>query len=69
MGQLAIEKDTIRKKHWQENWRIGTFKKWFTQIRALFGMINQMNTKKRQTSRDRAARDKLIQSCRIQQES
>jgi hypothetical protein len=32
-GQLAIQKDTIRKKHWQERWRIGTFKKWFTQIR------------------------------------
>jgi len=35
--------------------QIGTFKKWFTQIRALFGMINQMNTKKRQTSRDRGS--------------
>ena len=29
-GQLAIQKDTIREKHWQESWRIGTFKNWFT---------------------------------------
>jgi hypothetical protein len=55
MGQLAIEKDTTREKHRQESWRIGTFKKWFTQIRALLGMINQMNTEKRQTSRDRGS--------------
>jgi hypothetical protein len=34
--------------------RAGTFKKWFTPIRALFGMINQMNTKK----------DKLVETGR-----
>jgi hypothetical protein len=32
----------------------GTFKKWFTPITALFGMINQMNTKK----------DKLVETGR-----
>jgi hypothetical protein len=46
---------------------VPSFKKWFTQIRALFGIINLMNTKKRQTSRDRQAvgKQKRIQSGRI----
>ncbi len=43
--QLVIKTDTICEKNRQQSWQMSTLKKWFTQIRELFSMINQTNTK------------------------
>ncbi len=67
--QLAIKTDTIREKNRQQSWQMSTLKKWFTQIRELFSMINQTNTKIK-TGRDQqaAGEQNRILSCSAQTE-
>jgi hypothetical protein len=67
--QLAIKTDTICEKNRQQSWQMSTLKKWFTQIREVFSMINQTNTKIK-TGRDQqaAGEQNRILSCSAQTE-